>query len=187
MSSPLSQAGVFLIQTLFGFAIFVVLARVFLQLVRANFFNPICQFVVKVTNPILVPVKKLIPNIGRFDTAAMVLAYVLQLLENALVYGILGVSISVPVMLAFTVVTLIGTTFTFFFVVIIVQVILSWVSPYGDNPVSPVVSQLAAPIVDPIRRILPPLAGIDFSPMVAIILLHVTKILVIGYLTQLLL
>ena len=108
------------------------------------------------------------------------------MVQTVLVLGLLGASLSVPALLALAVVNLIGTIFTFFFVVIIVQVILSWVSPYGDNPIAPVVNQLAAPIVDPIRRILPPVAGIDFSPMVAIILLHVTKILVIGYLTQLL-
>lgn len=175
----LSDAGVFLVQVLFGFAVIIVLVRILLQIVRANFFNPVCQFIVKVTNPVLIPMKKIVPNWGRLDMAAVLLAWLLQMIELGLTVMLMGGGIAVATLLAYSFVQLIDLTVLIFMFVIFVKIILSWVSPYSDNPIQPVLFQLSEPILGPCRRVLPPMGGLDLSPMLALIALQLTRILLV--------
>ena len=181
----LADAGVFLVQVIFGFAVVLFLVRVLLQLVRANFFNPVCQFIVKVTNPVLMPLKKIVPSWGRLDIGAIVFAWLLQVTELALTLGMRGISIAIPTLLAYSFVELLDLTIVIFMFVIFVKIILSWVAPYNDNPIQPVLYQLSEPILGPCRRILPPMAGLDLSPMLALIALQLTRILLVNPLSDL--
>lgn len=157
----MNEALIFLIRTLFGVYIAIVLMRLFLQLVRADFYNPISQFVVKASNPLLVPLRRIIPGFKGVDVAAIVLAYLLSLLEVWLLSGFMFLSTTPLLALMF----LVGSVFSLFSMLVLARVILSWVSPGSYNPGSALVHQLTEPVLAPIRRLLPELGGLDLSPM----------------------
>ncbi len=179
MNSYLTNPLEFLITTLFSLYILAVMLRFLLGLVRADFYNPVSQFLVRITNPLLVPMRKVIPTLGKFDTSAVVLLLVLQLLSVLIVVALRDVSVSFVAILAFTVGELIMLLINVFLFAIIVQVILSWVSPGTYNPVNAILYSLTNPILQPFRRLIPPLSGIDLSPLFALIALQVARMLIL--------
>ncbi len=159
----------FLISTLFSIYILAVMLRFLLQLVRADFYNPISQAIVKVTNPPLRPLRRLIPGFGRTDVAAIVLMFALQLMSLFLIGQLRG-GIGLAPLLLLSVVELINLAFMVFIWGIIIQALLSWVNPGTYNPVSSLLHSLTDPLLRPVRRHLPPVAGtLDLSPLVAIL------------------
>lgn len=185
MSGYFGNAGIFLIGIVFGFFITILILRVLLQLVRANFFNPVCQFLVKITNPILIPLRKVIPNWGNVELSAIVLAWVLKALELILILSIVGAGASVLRIFAVSAVQLLDLVIMIFVVVIFIRVLLSWFAPQGDNPVLPLLYQLSAPILGPASRLIPPIGGLDLSPMVALIALQLSRMILIAPLMDL--
>jgi YggT family protein len=179
MNSYLTNPLEFLMTTLFSLYILAVMLRFLLGVVRADFYNPVSQFLVRITNPLLVPMRKVIPTLGKFDTSAVVLLLVLQLLSVLIVVALRGVSVSIVAILAFTVGELIMLLINVFLFAIIVQVILSWVSPGTYNPVNAILYSLTNPILQPFRRLIPPLSGIDLSPLFALIALQVARMLIL--------
>ena len=166
----LVDAVTFLIHALGGLYLLAVLLRFVLQLVRADFYNPLSQFIVRATSPLLMPLRRVIPGFGGIDLASLVLALLVQL---ALILIILaldgGASWTLPLLLAWS---LIGVTSLFlkiFFFALIVSVILSWVAPGTHNPAAQLVHQICEPLLAPIRRFLPNLGGLDISPIFAFI------------------
>jgi YggT family protein len=178
MNNYLANPLEFLITTLFSLYILAVMLRFLLGLVRADFYNPVSQFLVRITNPPLVPLRKVIPTIGKFDSAAVVLMLVLQLLSVFIVVALHGVSISFVSILAFTVGELILLLLNVFLFAIIVQVVMSWISPGTYSPVTAVLYSLTNPVLEPFRRLIPPLSGIDLSPLFALIALQVARMLI---------
>jgi YggT family protein len=172
----------FLIDTLFNLYLMVILLRVWLQLTRADFYNPFSQFVIKATHPIVGPMRKLIPSFSRIDTASVILAVMVTALKLVLVSLIDGYS-QFPVMAIIigALVLTIKQAFNLMVWVLIARAILSWVSQ-GHNPVEQVLIQLTEPLLAPIRRFLPPMGGLDLSTMVAVIVLIFIQLL-IQYLT----
>lgn len=175
----------FLISTLFGLYLMVVLIRLWLQLAQADFYNPFSQFIVKATHPIVAPMRRILPSIGRLDTATLVLALLvaaLKVFTVALVaYGVVIANPLVLLIQAF--ITVLKEGFMLVFYVLIIRAILSWVSQ-GRNPLELVFHQLTEPFLAPIRRVLPPMGGLDLSVMVAIIgLMFLQKLMgdIIGY------
>ncbi len=176
---------VFLLQTAFNLYILAVLLRFLLQLVRADFYNPISQFLVKVTQPVLRPLRRVIPGFGGIDVAALVLLFALQLAALYVVWLVgSGVLLSPAVAIVLAVAELVELLLNVYMVVLIVQAILSWVQS-GYNPVASVLYSLSDPVLRPIRRMLPPIAGLDLSPLVAIIAIQVIKMLALPPLHQL--
>lgn len=172
MNGYFTQAGVFLISVLFGFYILLVMVRFLLQAVRADFYNPLSQFVVRLTTPPLRPLRRIIPGVAGIDVAALVLLLALQLLELVLVHSITGRTLHAGVLLILAVSQLVTTALLIFIVAIIIQAILSWVQPGAYNPFTAVLYQLTTPVLRPFRRIVPPVSGIDLSPMVALLALY---------------
>lgn len=172
MNGYFTQAGVFLISVLFGFYILLVMVRFLLQAVRADFYNPLSQFVVRLTTPPLRPLRRIIPGVAGVDLAAVVLLLGLQILELVLVHSITGRTLHPGVLLIAAVAQLVTTALLIFIVAIIIQAILSWVQPGAHNPFSAVLYQLTTPVLRPFRRIVPPVSGIDLSPMVALLALY---------------
>lgn len=170
----MAAAFIYLIQALFGIYIGIILLRMFLQWVRADFYNPLSQFVVKATNPLLVPLRRVIPGLGGIDLAALVLAFVIAMLEVAVLYGM--PPLWVIALQALKIV--ISTTFQLFFWAVLLRVILSWVSPGGYNPTAALLTQLTEPVLAPIRRVLPAMGGLDLSPVVFLLALQFLQILV---------
>lgn len=169
----------FLISTLFQLYITVVMVRFLLQWTRADFYNPVSQFVVKVTNPLLRPMRRMIPGWGGVDVASLILMFLLQLLSLTLILLLRGHGIPLGTLLPWSLAELLGLAFNVYIVAIIVQAILSWVNPGHYNPVTSILYSLTEPLLRPARRLLPPISGIDLSPLLVLLALQVAKMLVI--------
>ena len=178
-SSYLSNPAVFLVQTLFGIYTAVVIIRFLLQLVRADFYNPVSQLVVKATAPVLNPLRRIIPGYAGMDLASLLLAWGLQALELALVLLISGLSFHPLGPVVWAIPELVRLVLNIYLIAIIVQAILSWVPTTGYNPASAVLHALTAPVLRPLRRLVPPVSGIDLTPMIAILGLVLLKMLLL--------
>lgn len=171
------NSTVFLISTLFNLYLMVVILRLWLQLARADFYNPFSQFVVKATQPIVGPLRRLIPSIGRLDTATLVFALLIVALKYVVLNVMLGSGgIDVVGIIVLSCVSFINECLSLVFWVLILRAILSWVSQ-GNNPMELVMTQLTEPFLAPIRRILPQMGGLDLSVLVAIIALQFIRLL----------
>ncbi|SDT04866.1 YggT family protein [Halopseudomonas xinjiangensis] len=181
----LSMAGVYVVQTLGSLYLLIVLLRFIFQLVRADFYNPLSQFIVRATQPLVVPLRKVIPGFRGVDFASLVLAIIVQIVLMAIIVKLMGYAL--PGMLQLLVWSLIGVTALFlkiFFFALIISVILSWVAPASQNPAAQLVHQLCEPVLAPIRKILPSLGGLDLSPIFAFIALRLIDMLLIANLAQ---
>ncbi len=174
-----NNAGVFLVSTLFGLYILAVMLRFLLQTVRADFYNPLVQVLVKITNPLLVPLRRLIPGMFGLDMAAVTLLLVLQGVELMLVAFLLGGSLPPATLLIGSVAKLLGLVVTIYFWIILIQVVLSWVAPTTYNPAVAAIGSLTEPLLRPIRRALPDLGGLDLSPLLVVVGLQLLKMLVV--------
>ncbi|HGM5554315.1 MULTISPECIES: YggT family protein [Pseudomonas] len=177
----LNTAAVYVLQTLGSLYLLIVLLRFVLQLVRANFYNPLCQFVVKATQPLLKPLRRIIPSVFGLDMSSLVLAILVQLalmaLTLLLTYGTTGNPLQLFIW------SIIGVTALFlkiFFFALIISVILSWVAPGSHNPGAELVNQICEPALAPFRKILPNLGGLDLSPIFAFLALKLIDMLVIN-------
>ena len=170
------NATVFLIDTLFSLYLMVVILRLWLQMVQADFYNPLSQFVVKATHPIVGPLRRVIPSIGRFDTATFVLAVVVCALKIVTLGLMFGGNLNPLGVAILSVIGVIKETLSLMFWVLLLRAILSWVSQ-GRSPVDYVLHQLTEPFWAPIRRIIPPLGGLDLSVLIAIIALQFLQLL----------
>lgn len=179
---------VFLVDTLFGLYILVVMLRFLLQLVRADFYNPVSQFLVKVTNPLLRPLRRLVPGWGGIDNASLLLMFGLQLLALALLLLLAGAPFSpllLPGLLMATLTKLVSLLLYIYVFAIFILVIISWVSPAGYNPIAALLYSLTEPLMRPARRLIPTIGGIDLSPMAVLIALYLLRMLIIPPLLQL--
>ncbi len=167
---------VFLISTLFDLYLMVVILRIWLQLARADFYNPFSQFIVKATHPIIKPLRRVFPPIGNLDTASVVLALAVVVLKIVLITLIAGGQFDIVAVLLFSIVSVIKQAGVLLFYLLIVRAILSWVSQ-GRNPFEFVLIQLTEPFLTPIRRIIPPMGGLDLSVLVLFILLNFINLL----------
>lgn len=185
--SPLT----FVINTLFDLYILLVLLRFLLQMLRADFYNPVSQFIVKITSIPLRNLRRIIPSIAGQDTACILfcltLIYAKFLLLRLLDIPVVHISTAVaPIgqvsylgLLIYCLADLTSLCFNIFLISIIIQVILSWVSPGHYNPVIGLVNTLAAPVLRPVQRIMPPIGGLDLSPLIAMLVITVAKMLII--------
>jgi len=162
------QATQFLISTIFDLYMMVVILRIWLQLARADFYNPVSQFVVKATNPILVPLRRIIPGFAGIDWAGIVLLLLVGFGKVALLQVLYGVSFPVTEILIASAISVVKEVLSIIFWVMLIRVILSWVSQ-GYNPIEALLHQLTEPMLVPIRRILPDMGGFDLSIMVFLI------------------
>lgn len=172
----LQNVGVFLVDTLFTLYIGAILIRFLLALARANFYNPLSQFLVKITNPVLAPLRRLIPPLGKLDTAAVVLALGLMILKVFLLVGIQGDSVNFVTVIVFSVVELLRMVINIYIFALIIQAVLSWVGNSYGNPLADLLNSMTDPLLRPIRRVVPTIGMVDLSPMVAILLLYVVLI-----------
>ncbi len=182
--SYLTNPLVFLVQVLFEAYILVVLLRFFLQLTRSDFYNPLSQFIVRVTSPVLIPLRRVIPGVGGMDIAALVLAWALKALELLIVTALSGAFMPGLAILG-AIPGLVELSINIFLYAIIIQAILSWVNPGHYNPAASLLHGFTAPILRPVQRVIPPVGGLDLAPMAAIIGLILLKMLLIPPLQQL--
>lgn len=174
----------FLVQVAFGFYVLVVVLRFLLQVLRADFYNPLSQFVVRLTTPVLRPLRRVIPGLWGLDVASIALAWFLTAIELALLAAILGLGFHVLGPLAWAVPELLSLVLNVFLFAVIGQALLSWVSPDPYSPAAVVLRDLTRPVLRPLQRLIPPLGGLDLTPMAAAVLLVLAKMLVVPPLTR---
>lgn len=187
LTSPL----LLIINTLFDLYVLLVLLRFMLQMLRADFYNPISQFVVRATTPPLKPLRRVIPGMGGQDIAALVLAMLVLLIKYFLLRvldaGVIDIAnvltpigtMSVVGLLIVALAEILALFINIFLIVIIVQVILSWVNPGAYNPAIGLINAISRPVMRPIQRFIPAMGGLDLSPLFATLGLLVLKMLLI--------
>lgn len=182
---------VLIINTLFDLYILLVLLRFLFQWLRADFYNPVSQFIVKATSAPLKILRRGIPSIGGQDTAAIVFCLLL-IYGKFLLLRLLAVpaiqiggvmapvsAVSYPGLFVFCIADLVALILTVFLVAIIIQVILSWINPGQYNPVIGLVHKLSDPVLKPIRKLIPSMGGLDLSPLFASLAILVAKMLIV--------
>ena len=187
LTSPL----MLIINTLFDLYVLLVMLRFIFQLLRADFYNPVSQFVVRATTPPLKPLRKIIPGMAGQDMAALVLCLLILLLKYTIIRsmgaGVIDIanvlaplgSASIGGLIVIALADMLATFINVFLFAIIIQVILSWVNPGAYNPVIGLVNSISRPALRPVQRFIPPLGGLDLSPLFATLGLMVIKMLVI--------
>lgn len=157
-----------LLSTLLGLYTSVILLRVWLQAARADFYNPLSQFVVKVTQPILVPLRRVIPSLGGWDVAGILLGLIVSYIKILLPVFFVGGNILIVPLLIQGAISLLISAYYLLFAVLILRAVLSWISQ-GRNPIEHLTMQLTEPLLSPIRRVIPPIGGLDLSMLVLIL------------------
>jgi len=174
-----ASAGQILINVLFGALIALVVLRVLLQCVRANFYNPVCQFLYKLTNPVLMPLRKVIPAWRNLDIAGVLLAWLLTAIELALLYVVVGQRLGLIGLGVMALADLVDFVLMLYFGLILVRVFLSFVS-VRSNPIVPLIVQLTDPVLKPLRRFIPAVAGLDLSPMAVMLIILLARVLIVA-------
>ena len=184
-SGYLTNPVAFLVDALIGLYILALMLRFLLAWVRADFYNPVSQFLVRVTNPVLVPLRRVLPSAGGIDSASLVLMLGLQMAALAIVASLRGASLPLASLLFLALAELLGLLLNVFLFAIFIQVILSWINPGTYNPVASLLHSLTEPVLRPCRRLLPPIGGMDLSPIIALLAIQVLKMLLLPPLRQL--
>ena len=169
----------FLIGTLIGLFITAVMLRFLLAMVRADFYNPLTQILVKLTNPALKPLRRLIPGFGGIDIASLLLMLALQMLALTLITLLRGAALHPVGLLLWSIAELLGLLLNIYMFSILIQVVLSWVNPNADNPAVSLLYSINEPLLAPARRLIPPLSGLDLSPVVVLLGLQLAKMLLL--------
>ena len=175
------SALIFIVNALTSLYLLVLLLRFWLPWLRADFRNPLAQGILKLTSPVIVPLRRIVPSFGRLDTATILVAFVVQYLALLLILLIIGASASFSVIAISAIVKLVLLSLNLFLFAIFVRIILSWISPGQYNPATAIITTLTEPILRPVRRIIPPMGGFDISPIFVIIGLGALTQLLIGF------
>ena len=172
------SAITFVIETLLSLALFVVLARLLLQWTRADFRNPLCQAVVRITNPLILPLRRVLPPIGKVDTASVVAVVLVAIVDVAAIFALHGVGMPGPLLWIRPVLSEIARTLLWtYFYAIFLYALLSLIAPGGYSPLQSVLTTLCEPVLRPVRRLIPTVAGLDLSPLWVIIAIQAILIL----------
>jgi len=169
----------YLLSFVFDALLMVLVIRVWLQLVKADFYNPLSQFVVKVTNPVVIPVRRIVPGFGGIDVATLLIAYLVASLKFIIIPLLNGGAIDVVLASFLGLLYLIKQTGFLLFVLMLVMALMSWVVQ-SYNPTQMILQQLTEPVLRPIRNIIPNIGGLDLSILAAFLLLNVINILLSG-------
>jgi YggT family protein len=178
--SYLANAATILIEIAFGLATLLFLLRLLLQLFRANFYNPICQFFYQATNPVLMPLRRLLPPLRGLDLGALLIAYLLQVVKLWLLAAMVGAAMTVPGSLVLAVASLLGFLLTVYFWLLLLRIVVSLINPQSQHPALPLLGQLTEPLLRPIRRRLPALGPFDLSPLVLFLAIVLARVLIVA-------
>ncbi len=197
MANPALNAIGFILGILFNLYATVVAVRFVMQTVRADYYNPLAQGVVRITDPLLIPLRRVIPSIKRYDTASLVLCFGILLLKllifkllslgyvPALGQSMLVSAAPIAKLVILAVLDLIHQLFNVFIFALIIQAVMSWIPGAAGNPVHSLVSSISEPVLRPLRKLLPPMGGLDLTVFFTIIGLFALRIFLLGTLQQL--
>lgn len=180
-----ANAAALLIQFAFGAIVVLLLLRLLAEAARADFYNPLCQFLYRTTNPVLTPLRRVIPTVRRINLAALLLAWLAEVLKNALLYGMIGLRASVPGLALLGFADLLDFLAVLYLLMIFAWALLSFVSLDARHPLIPLLGRLVEPVLRPLRRVLPAPGGLDLSPALAILILLLLRLLIVAPLLDL--
>jgi len=180
MGGYISNAGVFLVSTAFGLILLAVMLRLLLQIVHARFNNPMAQFLVKVTNPLLVPLRRIVPGVGGIDMASVVLLVFLKSIEVLILGLIVGAAVNPVSLFILVFAELLDLLLKVYLYGLLIQVIASWIAPGNYNPALAMIQQINEPIMAPARRVIPPISGMDLSPILVMVALQLASMLLVA-------
>ena len=175
------NAVVFIIRTLTELYLLILLMRFWLPLFRVDFRNPVAQGVLRLTSPLVIPLRRVIPSFGKIDTSTLTAALIIQYLLISLLLQLRGAEASAAAIAVQSIVELAILSLNMIFFVILIRIILSGVSPHSYNPVTTMLATIAEPILRPFRQLVPPIGGLDISPIFAIVLLQAGVIILQSY------
>lgn len=184
-STYMSNPVIFLIDTVASLYILAVMLRFLLQWSRAEYYNPISQFLVKITHPPLRLLRRFVPAIGKIDTSSLVLVMALQMLSDFSILLLKGVLISIGALIVLSFTQLVSLLFNIFIFAIFARAILSWINPGAFDAASSILHSLTEPVLNTCRQFIPDIGGVDLSPLVALILLQLAKMVILPPLHQL--
>jgi YggT family protein len=177
----MTQALYFIVKSLTQLYLLLLLLRFWLPWFGADFRNPISQGVMRLTSPIVVPLRRFIPSVGRLDTATILVAIIIEYLLLLMLLTIRGINADVISIVATAAFELAILSLDLMFFVILIRIILSWVAPNNYNPIVALLNSMAEPILRPFRRLIPAIGGLDISPIFAIVLLRAGVIILQTY------
>jgi len=177
----MTQALYFIVKTLAQLYLLLLLLRFWLPIMRADFRNPIANGILRITSPLVIPVRRIIPPIGRLDTSTILVAYILEFLLILALLALRGLRVETLPIAITAILELAILSLNLFFFVILIKIILSWVAPQNYNPMTVLLNTMAEPVLRPFRRIVPAVGGFDISPIFAIVLLKAAEIVLQSY------
>jgi YggT family protein len=167
----------YLLQTFLSLYLVAMLLRFLLQLVQADFYNPISQFLVKATNPLVLPLRKVIPGFGGLDITSLLLSLLLQVASIIAILTAHGAGLpNMLLLFIWASLGIAGLLVKIYFFALLAMIILSWIAPGGNNPAIYLLHQITEPVMIPVRKLLPAMGGLDFSPILVFILINVMQI-----------
>lgn len=160
------SAVILIVEQLMSLALIVVLVRLLLQLSRADFRNPVAQAVVNITNPLILPLRRILPPVGKVDTASVVAVLLVATIKMAVLYGLSGLELpNAALWLRAVALEILRTTLWTYFWAIFVYALLSMIAPGNYSPLQSMLTALCEPALRPFRRLIPLISGIDLSPL----------------------
>jgi YggT family protein len=170
---------IFLINTLFTLYILAVLLRFLLQYCGSDFYNPISQFLIKITHPPLKILRRFIPSVRKIDTASLVLVFGLQMLVYFFISVLKGISIDLAALIILSIAELLELLINIFIYAVFARALLSWIRPDGFDAAASILTSLTDPILNICRKFIPDMGGIDLSPLAALLLLQLAKMVIL--------
>jgi YggT family protein len=175
--SAFNEIFAYLVQTVLSLYLVAMLLRFLLQLVRADFYNPISQFLVKITNPLVIPLRRVVPGFAGMDMASLLLALLLQIAGIVALLLVNGLGLpGIGLLLVWSALGVIGLLVNIYFFALLGMIILSWVAPGSNHPAIYLLYQITEPVMAPFRKALPAMGGMDFSPILVFILINIVQI-----------
>ncbi len=164
----IAGAGIFIISTLIGLFVLFLMLRFLLRLAKADYYNPISQGIVSITNPVVKPVSLAVPSLGRFDLPTLLVAILVQFIGLMVTMALYGYPFFSLLYLGWAMVGVVSLVLNIYFFALIIVVIASWIAPNTGHPVLSLATQITEPLCDPARRLIPPMGGLDLSVMFVI-------------------
>lgn len=180
MPANIASAIVYIVNAVTSLLLLVLLLRFWLPLVQADFRNPLAQGILKFTSPIVIPVRRIVPSVGRIDSATVLVAFIIQSLAVLLLLYIRSATAPFSDVAVTAVIKLVVLSINLFIYAMFIRFIFSWFAPGQHNPVTAIITTLTEPVLRPLRRILPAMGGFDLSLLAAIILLTASTIVIGG-------
>lgn len=178
MSGTLNNAGIFLINTLFDLYLFILAIRLILVWIRADYYNPLSQFVIKLSSPVITPLRRLIPNVANIELSTLLFLILLEMAKFTIIGTMTSGFPNITGVILLAIADSLKVLINIFFYAILLQVILSWVQP-NASPVGQILTQVTSPIMRPLHRWIPPIAGFDITPIPALIGLQLLIIILV--------